>query len=354
MRKWRSSIALLAAFTLVAAACGDDEEDPKSETSGSTDDSGSSEDALKIGLVYDIGGRGDKSFNDAAAAGFDKAVDEFGVEATELEPDEGGENREELLRQLAEDQDLVIAVGFAFDESVGKASTDFPDAKFAQVDGGVDAANVAELGFAEHEGSFLVGAAAALKSQTGKVGFIGGVEIELIQKFEAGYVAGAKYINPDIEVEVQYISPAGDFSGFGAPDKAKTIAEAMYEGGADVVYHAAGGSGSGLFEAAAATGREGEVWAIGVDSDQYLTAPADQQPYILTSMLKRVDVAVYETIKALSEGTFEAGFQTFDLSVDGVGYSSSNDAISDISSQLDEIATKIASGEIEVPTVPEG
>ncbi len=161
---------------------------------------------------------------------------------------------------------------------------------------------MASLLFAEEQGSFLVGAAAALKSQTGTIGFIGGVENDLIKKFEAGYVAGATAANPDIEVLVNYISQPPDFSGFSDPARGKEIAASQYEAGADVIYSAAGSSGLGAFEAAAEAGEPGEVWAIGVDSDQYELVSEELQPYILTSMLKRVDVATFETIKVFCEG----------------------------------------------------
>ncbi len=156
--------------------------------------------------------------------------------------------------------------------------------------------------FAEEQGSFLVGAAAALKSQTGTIGFIGGVENDLIKKFEAGYTAGAKAVNPDIEILVNYITQPPDFTGFNDPAKGKEIAASQYEAGADVIYAAAGGSGLGVFEAAAEAGEPGEVWAIGVDSDQYELVSPELQPYVLTSMLKKVDVATYETIRRVCEG----------------------------------------------------
>jgi basic membrane protein A len=211
---------------------------------------------------------------------------------------------------------------------------------------------VASLVFAEEEGSFLVGAAAALKSQTGTIGFIGGVENELIQKFEAGYAAGAQAVNPDIEILTNYISQPPDFSGFNDPAKGKELAAAQYEAGADVVYSAAGGSGLGAFEAAAAAGEPGTVWAIGVDSDQYELVSPELQPYILTSMLKKVDVATYDTIAAYCGGTFEGGVKVYDIASDGVGYSTSGGFVDDISADLDGYAEQIASGEIEVPTAP--
>nr|MBA3361191.1 BMP family ABC transporter substrate-binding protein [Acidimicrobiia bacterium] len=216
--------------------------------------------------------------------------------------------------------------------------------------------NIAGLVFSEEQGSFLVGAAAALKSTTGTIGFIGGVSGVggLIEKFEAGYIAGAKAVNPDIEILSEYITAAPDFDGFNAPDRAREIALAMYDGGADIVYHAAGGSGAGLFEAASvASDTSGsKVWAIGVDSDQYNTADPAVQEFILTSMLKRVDVAVFEVIKSHIDGTVTAGPTTYDLSVDGVGYSTSGGFVDDIVDQLEEFKAQIISGEIVVPTDP--
>lgn len=360
MRKVLKVAAVLAVVALVAAACGG----KKSPTGGGTTTAGK-----KVGLVYDIGGRGDKSFNDAAARGLDKAKTDFKIQAKELEPSQGGENREELLRLLAQQNyGLNIGVGFLFATSVCKMGLAFPNIKFADVDGFIDhttqgcdgakdltdTSNVASLLFAEHEGSYLVGAAAALKSKSGHIGFIGGVEVDLIKKFQAGFEAGAQKINPSIKVDVKYITQPPDFTGFNDPAKGKEIATGMYQGGADVVYHAAGGSGAGLFEAAKefSTANNTHVWAIGVDSDQYLTAPADEQPYILTSMLKRVDVAVYETIKDYVNGQFAGGYHTFDLKADGVGYATSGGFVDDIKSQLEDLKKQIIDGTIKVPSAP--
>ena len=176
--------------------------------------------------------------------------------------------------------------------------------KFALIDS-TDATgpNIENLTFAENEGSFLVGAAAALKSKTANIGFIGGVNVDLIKKFEAGYVMGAKTVNPAIKVQVKYLTQPPDFSGFGDPAKGKIAAAGMYQQGADVVYAAAGGSGGGVFTAAAAAGK----MAIGVDSDQALTAPADVKSVIITSMIKKVDVATFDFIKAMTQGQFTAG-----------------------------------------------
>jgi basic membrane protein A and related proteins len=360
-------LALVAVMALAAAACGNDN---GGGTTGATGGTGASPSALpgadvSVGMVYDIGGRGDLSFNDSAAAGLDQAKKDFGIQVTELEPNQGGTNRAELLDLVAsQGADLIIGVGFLFAESVCAAGLKYPDVNFGDVDGFIDHttckgaqdltadSNVASLLFAENEGSYLVGAAAALKSKTGHIGFVGGVDTPLIHKFEAGYVAGAQKISPDIKVDIKYISQPPDFSGFNDPAKAKEIAASMYQGGADVVYHAAGGSGLGVFQAAKEYSDSSgtHVWAIGVDSDQYLTAPAELQPYILTSMLKRVNVAVYETIKAQVEGTFQGGYLTFDLAKDGVGYATSGGFIDDIVPQLEDLKKQIVDGTITVPT----
>ncbi len=356
--------SLLLVLALVAAACSSSDSTDTTEASGgeaatTTTVAPLPGEGLKVGMAFDIGGRGDQSFNDSAAAGLEKAIVDYGIDTKELEADAGGENREENLRLLAEDgSDLLIAVGFAFAEGVTNVATDFPDSFFAIIDdGSVDLPNVAGLVFAEHEGSALVGAAAALKSQTGTIGFIGGVSgFGLIEKFQAGYEFGAKQINPDINVLVTYLSAAPDFAGFNDPAKATESALGMYDEGADVIYHAAGGSGGGLFEAAKSYSEANgsKVWAIGVDSDQYNTANPAVQEYILTSMLKRVDVSVYKTITDLVEGNETAGVKVFDLAADGVGYSTSGGFIDDITDQLDALRDQIVSGALEVPTVPEG
>jgi basic membrane protein A len=282
-RRWLRFVAVLLGLALLTAtaACGDDSDDSSTKT---TDKSSETSD-LKVGLVYDIGGRGDQSFNDAAYAGLTKAGEELGVKTQDLEPSAGGEDREELLRTLADDgYGLIIGVGFNFADAMKKVAADYPNLSFAIVDdASFQAPNVTSLVFAEEQGSYLMGAAAALTSTTHKLGFIGGVEADLIKKFQAGYTAGAKKADPSATVDVKYISQPPDFSGFNDPAKAKEIALGQFEAGADVVYHAAGGSGGGLFEAAKEHGAG--VWAIGVDSDQALTADAAEKDVFLTSML---------------------------------------------------------------------
>lgn len=306
---------------------------------------------LRIGMVYDVGGRGDLSFNDMAYAGLSRAQKEFGdrVSTKDLEPAAGGENREELLRLLAgEKYDLIFGIGFLFTDSITRVAKAFPGVKFGIVDGFIDKEpNVVSLLFNEHEGSFLVGAAAALKSKTGKVGFVGGMKIPLIEKFEAGYIAGAKYINPKIVVFSDYAGTTGE--AFRDPVKGKELATAQYDRGADIIYHASGGTGIGVFEAASAKKR----WAIGVDADQSLTVKPDQRAWILTSMVKRVDVAVYSTIKALVAGKYKAGVQAFGLKEGGVGYAVNDHnraQIQDIIPRLEALKKDIIAGKIKVPT----
>lgn len=383
MIKSKRLLAAGLAASLVLAACGDDDdtadepaddaEEPAEEPSDDAEEPAEEPseepagESFNVGLTYDIGGRGDQSFNDSAAEGIDRAESELGITFTEAEPNVDGSNRAELLQLQADQSALVIGVGFLFAGDVATVSAENPDTNFAVVDdamldfdnGGVPVCdNCAGLTFAEEQGSFLVGAAAALNSESGTVGFIGGVGgFGLIEKFEAGFIEGVKAVDPEITVISQYITQAPDFDGFTAPDRAREIALAMYDQGADVIYHAAGGSGAGLFEAAAEQSESSgsKVWAIGVDSDQYLTAAPEVQEYILTSMLKRVDTAVFEITKAQQDGTFAAGNTVYDLSVDGVGYSTSGDFLTEEQiTQIEDFKAQIIDGTIEVPTTPAG
>ncbi|MBM7805871.1 basic membrane protein A [Geodermatophilus bullaregiensis] len=343
--------AMLLAGSMALAACASDETGGDSGGSGGGKGGGGEP---RIGLAFDTGGRGDRSFNDAAVAGLEAAVDEHGGEFQDLSPNADASNRADLLTQLADEgYDPIIAVGFAYGEVIGDVVEQYPDTTFAIIDSSaeeVGADNLTGLLFAEEQGSFLAGVAAALKSETGHVGFVGGVESPLIQKFEAGYVAGAQAVDPQIVIDRQYISPAGDFSGFNAPDRGLLVAQGMYEAGADIVYHAAGGSGLGVFQAAAAAGGR----AIGVDSDQFQTVddPA-LQAVIMTSMLKRVDTAVSSFIDSYVDGSIEGGSDiVYDLEADGVGLATSGGQIDDIQDQIDDYRQQIVDGEIEVPTTP--
>jgi basic membrane protein A len=342
-------VAALAVASLSLMACGSNDADSGTETA--TESAAPSGD-LRVGLAYDVGGRGDRSFNDSAAAGLDKAKEELGIEAQELSPNAQGTDRADNLRALAEEGfDPVIAVGFAYAENLPEIAGDFPDTTFFLIDEQVEAENVKNLVFAEEQGSFLVGAAAALKSTSNNVGYIGGVQTTLLEKFEAGFVAGAKQVKPDIEVQTTYLSQPPDFSGFGDPAAGGEAANGMYDAGADVIYAAAGGSGLGVFQAALAKGTK----AIGVDSDQYESIGASNpelQPVILTSMIKRVDVAVFDALSAFAEGEEIEPVTTYDLEKDGVGYATSGGQLDDITEQLEELKQQIIDGEIEVPSEP--
>jgi basic membrane protein A len=310
----------------------------------------------KIGLAYDVGGRGDQSFNDSAYVGLTKAVTEFKGSCVEgaATVGEAESARQDRLRQMADGgATAIMGVGFAYSDSVNAVAPDYPKVNFAVVDGfDPDAKpnkNVAYLTFAAEQGSFLVGVAAAEKSKSGQIGFVGGVHNDLIKGFEAGYTAGAKAAKPDIKVDVSYIEET-DLKGFNDSAGGKAAATGEFDKGADVVYAAAGGSGTGVFDAAVAAG-EGK-WAIGVDSDQYLTATAAQKPHILTSALKRVDTATYDFIKSVNAGTPATNYTTYDLKNDGVGYSTSGGFVDDIKSDIDGYKAKIISGDIKVPTKP--
>jgi basic membrane protein A len=338
--------------SLALAACGSSSTGTPAASGGSTTGGGAAASGIKVGMAYDVGGRGDQSFNDAAAAGLDKAAKELGVTSKEASATTGEAEsaREERLQQLIDaGYTNIVAVGFAYAKSVGKVAKANPNVKFAIVD---DASpdstgtNIENITFAEHEGSFLVGAAAALKSKTGHIGFVGGVEVDLIKKFAAGYMAGAKAVNPAIMIDVKYLTQPPDFSGFGSVDKGKAAAEGMYQAGADVIYQAAGGSGGGVFTAAKAAGK----MAIGVDSDQAKTAAADVRDVIITSMLKKVDVGVYDFIKSIKDGSFKAGEKVFDLKSGGVDYSTTGGKVDDIKAKLDAFKADIVSGKVVVPS----
>jgi basic membrane protein A len=375
--KQRSSskllILLFAAFALILASCASSDSDggsggsepsggggsesaatcqgtpgekPEAPDLGGSDDPDGS--GKKVGLVFDIGGKDDKSFNESAYNGLLAAEKNMGVEVKTLEPNADGSNREDLLRELADDgYGLVIGVGFNFFDPLTAVAKDYPDTDFAIVDSVVDAPNVASITFAEEQGSYLVGAIAAQSTKTGTVGFVGGVETDLIKKFQAGFEAGVAEVNPDAKVEVKYLSPDGDFSGFNDSAKGKTVAAGLYDAGADVIFHAAGGSGAGVFKAAT----DADRLAIGVDSDQYYQVDAAEQKCMLSSMLKRVDVGVYDTIAMYAGDDFKGGTEVFDLANDGINYSTAGGQVKD-QAQIDDLKQQIIDGKIKVPTAP--
>lgn len=311
--------------------------------------------ALKIGLAFDVGGRGDASFNDAAAAGTDKAKSDLGVttvsESTASASEAESAKQQRLDQMASSGLNPIIAVGFAYAPSVKVVAAKYPNTKFAIVDDdSITLPNVTPLVFAEEQGSFLAGVAAAYKSKSCHIGFVGGVNTPLIQKFEAGFLQGAKTVSSKIKIEDEYLTPAGDFSGFQDPPKGNAKAAAEIAKGADVIYHAAGASGKGVFDAAKA----GNALAIGVDSDQYnqKTVEADKD-VIITSMLKRVDVAVFDYVTALAKGDLTTLPKRFDLKVDGVGYATSGGKVDDIKDVLDGYKAQIISGAITVSDKPQ-
>jgi basic membrane protein A len=352
VRRVTKLLAVAASAALALTACGSSGSGSSATTTGGAGASGSSASKLKVGMAYDIGGRGDKSFNDSAARGLDKAKSELGVETKELSATQGESDadKEARLKLLAQGgYNPVIAVGFLYATALKKVAAQFPKTTFGIVDSSVEGAtNVTGLTFAENEGSFLVGAAAALKSKTGTVGYIGGCLIPLLQKFEAGFTAGAKAVKPDIKVQVKYLSNPPTCPGFNDTSGATESANGQYDGGADVVFAAAGGSNTGVFKSAKAKSK----LAIGVDSDQYQSASPDLQPVILTSMLKRVDVAVYDFIKSAQQGSPLTGVQVFDLSKEGVGYATSGGKVDDVKTKLEDYKQQIISGKIKVPATP--
>ncbi|MEU9890463.1 BMP family ABC transporter substrate-binding protein [Sphaerisporangium sp. NPDC051011] len=348
-----AATAAAGAMLMAVAACGGSSDTGTDTATPGTSSAASSAPAAggpKVGLAYDIGGRGDQSFNDAAAAGLEKGKAELKISETkelEASPGETGAQKEQRLRLLAQTgHNPIIAVGFAYSDAIKKVAGEFPDTKFAIIDDAAAGPNISNLVFAENEGSFLVGAAAALKSKKGHIGFVGGVQVPLIKKFEVGYTKGAQAVKPDIKVDVKYLTQPPDFGGFNDPAKGKTAAQGMYDAGADVVYQAAGGSGGGVFEAAKAAGAK----AIGVDSDQALTADPSVRDVIMTSMLKKVDVAVFDFLKSFVDGTVKAGATTYDLKAGGVDYSTTGGQVDDIKAKLDEYKQKIVNGEITVPS----
>ncbi|OFZ80719.1 MAG: BMP family ABC transporter substrate-binding protein [Bdellovibrionales bacterium RIFOXYD1_FULL_53_11] len=298
---------------------------------------------FKVGLILDKGGKDDKSFNESAYRGAMRARDQLKANVKYVEATDDNAF-EPLLRSFAQkDFDLIIAVGVAQAEAVKKVAKQFPKKNFAIVDAEVNGSNIRSLLFEEHEGSYVVGAAAALASKSGRVGFIGGMDIPLIRRFQTGYEAGAKKINSKIKVFANYVGVTGD--AWNNPAKAKELAIAQFDRGADVVFAAAGASGQGLFDAA----EEKKKLAIGVDSNQNWIKPG----IILTSMLKRIDIAILMTCQDAMLGGFKSGIKRYGFSNQGVDYAidQHNNAIlnENIRRKLDSLKSEIISGKIKVP-----
>jgi basic membrane protein A len=344
---------LVVAGALALAACGSSASSSSTPAASGSDTSSASAGCtpsdIKVGMAYDIGGRGDKSFNDSAARGLDLAVKTLCVTSKELSavPNETDAQKAARLTLLAQGgYNPIIAVGFAYAPALKLVAPKFPKVNFSIVDdSSYTAANVANLTFAANQASYLVGVIAAQATKTKSVGYIGGVNVPLLVSFQKGFDAGVTATDSAVKITDKYLTQPPDFSGFNAPDKGKATAAGMYDAGADVVYAAAGGSGGGVFVAAKAAG----TWAIGVDSDQYLSADAAVQSVILTSALKNVDVAVFQVINASVKGSPLTGVQVYDLSNKGVGYSKSNPAVEPYVAKADEASAAIVAGTVTVP-----
>lgn len=295
---------------------------------------------LKVGIVFDKGGRGDKSFNDSAWRGIERAKNELGIEEAMVESKADNEYEGNLTAMADKGCDLVFAIGYAMKDAVTAVAKNYPKIKFALVDDVAEGDNVRSLTFKEEEGSFLVGYLAGLMTTTNKVGFVGGMQSDLITKFYAGYVAGVKTANHAAEV-----LPAKYTGNWDNPDTAKVAANVLYGGGADVVYHAAGKAGLGVINAA----QDNKKYAIGVDSDQDDLA----QGFVLTSMIKRVDESVFKTIQDLKDGKFTDGQMVFGLKDGGVGTSEMKFTKDKIGKEkldkLAKVSEEITSGKLMVP-----
>ncbi|HXG86096.1 MAG TPA: BMP family ABC transporter substrate-binding protein [Pyrinomonadaceae bacterium] len=335
-------VLLLIAATFAFSSCAKTEADSNGK--------------IKVGIVFDIGGKNDRSFNAAAWEGVKRAERDLDIVLRDVEPG-NPTSIEPAMRAFAERNfDLIIGVGFAQGPILEKVARDYPNIKFAIVDGvildkeGKPFPNVASLVFREHEGSYLVGMIAAQKSKTGVLGFVGGMDIPLIHRFAKGYEEGAKAVNPDARVVTSYVGVTD--SAWNNPGKGKELALNQIEKGADVIFTAAGNSGLGAFDAVEQFGRgangEANKFVIGVDSNQNGQKPG----FVLTSMVKRVDNAVYDVVKEVTQGKFSGGFHTFGLDKDGVAYAMDENNKNIISPEMlqkvEEAKSKIVAGEIKV------
>ena len=298
---------------------------------------------IKPAVIFDMGGKFDKSFNESVFNGAQRFTKETGIKVMEFEVTNEAQ-REQGMRKMAQrGANVIVCVGFAQADACDKVAKEFPDTKFSIIDvGWLDNANMRQYVFNEHEGSFLVGALAAMASKTGKVGFVGGMDIPLIRKFACGYVQGAKAVNSKVEVfqNMTGTTPAA----WNDPAKGSELAKSQFDRGADVVYAAAGGTGVGVYQAAADSGK----LAIGVDSNQNYMHPGT----MLTSMLKRVDLATYETFMDAKSGNFTSGVKVMGLKEDGVGWAYdeyNKSLITDVmKSTINGLSDKVKSGAIKV------
>lgn len=342
-------LMLIVAVSFVLSACGAD----KNNNGGSNTNQGAGEEVVsdgsgkdfKIGMVTDVGGVNDKSFNQSAWEALKNLTATTGAETKYLESKGEADMEPNLNSFVREGFDLTWGIGFLFTDALTKVASENPDAKLAVIDAEVQAPNVASVTFAEHEGSYLVGVVAGLMTKSNNIGFVGGLEIPVITRFEKGFIAGVEAVNPEAKVTVSY---AGAFD---KPDQGKSIAATMYNDGADIIFHASGGTGNGVFNEAIERKKNGEdVWVIGVDKDQSLEFGDE---VTLTSMMKGVEAAVTKVSKDLINGTWAGGTtQVLGLKDDAVGLpeTSTKNVPADVLEKVEEYKQKIISGEITVPT----
>lgn len=329
----------------VLTGCGGGEAQPPAEQTPGQGNEAPAQDAgeaLKIGMVTDVGGVNDNSFNESAWEGLQRAQSELGMEVQYAESKSDADYEPNLNRFARGGFNLTWGIGFLMEDAIKNTATAIPDSNFAIIDsslGGEIPSNVAAVTFKEHEGSFLMGVIAGKMTKTNKVGFVGGVKFALIEKFEYGFRAGVKAVNPNAEVIVNYVG------AFDKPDQGKTFAATMYDSGVDIIFHASGATGDGVFAEAK---ERGNVWVIGVDKDQSFLAPEQT----LSSMVKRVDVAVYTVAEQLKNGQFPGGKETvLGMAEEGVGIAPTSDknVPQDVLATVDEYKGKIQAGEIKVP-----
>ncbi|WP_329365059.1 BMP family lipoprotein [Streptomyces sp. NBC_01483] len=345
----RITVAGVATATLAVAlsACGGTSSDATSSSSSGGKTKG-------LALAYDVGGKGDQSFNDAATVGMTKADKEFGYTSQAVEPTDGESDADKVqrLEQLAKQGfNPVIGVGFAYAPAVKEVAAKYPKITFGIIDDEQDkAANVADLVFHEEQASYLAGVAAAKTTKSNTVGFIGGVDVPLIHKFEAGFKQGVTDTKKGVKVKSQYLTETAAEGGFSSPDKGASAAQGQIDAGADVVYAAAGLSGQGVIQTAA----KDKVWAIGVDSDQYKQdALAKYKDAILTSAMKDVAGAVYNLAKSVHDGKPETGVVRASLATGGVSLADSNPVFknnADLQAALKKAEAGIKDGSITVKT----
>ncbi|WP_318245599.1 BMP family lipoprotein [Halobacillus yeomjeoni] len=351
--------SLLLAIGLILGACGSSEDG--GEAGGDTNEkeekeqtSGEGNGDFSVAMVTDVGGVDDKSFNQSAWEGLQAFGEEHGLSKGEgfdyAQSESDADYTTNINRLVRQDYNLIFGIGYLLQPAIEEVAAQYPDTKFSVVDSVAKGDNVASVTFKEHQGSFLAGVAAAKKTKTNKIGFVGGVDGDLINKFEAGYVAGAKSVNPDIDVDVQYAE------SFAAADKGKLIASNMYSKGIDVIYHASGATGNGVFAQAKDLKKNNpdeDYWVIGVDRDQYEEGAIEDTNVTLTSMVKRVDIAVQDVANQAKQGEFPGGkVLEYGLDDDAISIARTNEEAlnEEIIAAVEDWKEKIVNGDVEVPS----